>query len=126
MPEPPRSLAPQYLADQLTLFQPGRADYPHQLLLDPQCFSPSGITVCQSLGVPWHSRYKIDGYKRSVTYSLVALFPVTGISPSFLMLSGFLGSSSKAPNRSSSSILIEKLENQENISKIREIFHVLF
>ena len=24
---------PQYLADQLTLFQPGRADYPHLLLL---------------------------------------------------------------------------------------------
>ena len=46
---------------------------------------------------------------RSVTYSCVALSPVTGISPSFLMLSGFLGSSSKAPNRSSSSISIEKL-----------------
>ena len=38
-------LAPQYLADQLTLFQPGRADYPHLLLLAPQCFSPSGTTA---------------------------------------------------------------------------------
>ena len=28
-----RSLAPQYLADQLTLFHLGRADYPHLLLL---------------------------------------------------------------------------------------------
>ena len=38
-------LAPQYLADQLTLFELGRADYPHLLLLaPPQCFSPSGIT----------------------------------------------------------------------------------
>ena len=26
---------PQYLADQLTLFEPGRADYPHLLLLPP-------------------------------------------------------------------------------------------
>ena len=35
------------LADQLTLFQPGGrgADYPHLLLLAPQIFSPSGITV---------------------------------------------------------------------------------
>jgi hypothetical protein len=41
MPPPP-----QYLADQLTLFQPERADYPHLLLLAPsQCFSPSGITA---------------------------------------------------------------------------------
>ena len=37
-------LAPQYFLDQLTLFEPGRADYPHLLLLAPQCFSPSGIT----------------------------------------------------------------------------------
>ena len=29
---------PQYLVDQLTLFKPGRADYPHLLLLAPQCF----------------------------------------------------------------------------------------
>ena len=29
---------PQYLADQLTLFQPGRADYPHLLLLAPPMF----------------------------------------------------------------------------------------
>ena len=29
---------PQHLADQLTLFHPGREDYPHL------CFSPSGIT----------------------------------------------------------------------------------
>ena len=37
---------PQYLAHQLTLFETGRADYPHLLLLaPPQCFSPSGITV---------------------------------------------------------------------------------
>ena len=37
---------PQYFADQLTLFEPGRADFPHLLLLPPpQCFSPSGITV---------------------------------------------------------------------------------
>ena len=35
---------PQYFADQLTLFELGRADYPHLLLLAPQCFSPSGIT----------------------------------------------------------------------------------
>ena len=28
---PGGSLAPQYLADQLTLFEPGRADYPHLL-----------------------------------------------------------------------------------------------
>ena len=27
--------SPQCLADQLTLFQPGRADYPHLLLLAP-------------------------------------------------------------------------------------------
>ena len=43
-PPPP---TPQYLADQLTLFQPGRADSAHLLLLawHPQHFSPSGITV---------------------------------------------------------------------------------
>ena len=29
---------PQYLADQLTLFEPGRADYPHLLLLAPSMF----------------------------------------------------------------------------------------
>ena len=29
---------PQYLADQLTLFQPGRADYPHLMLLAPPMF----------------------------------------------------------------------------------------
>ena len=33
-----------YFVDHLTLFEPGRADFPHLLLLDPQCFSPSGIT----------------------------------------------------------------------------------
>ena len=37
---------PQYFADQLTLFEPGRADYPHlSLLAPPQCFSSSGITA---------------------------------------------------------------------------------
>ena len=35
---------PQYLADQLTLFHPGRADYPTYYYWHPQCFSPSGIT----------------------------------------------------------------------------------
>ena len=35
----------QYLADQLTLFKPRRADYPQQLVLAPQCFSSSDITV---------------------------------------------------------------------------------
>ena len=44
MPEPgtpggPVAWPPQYLEDQLTLLQPGRADYPH-----PQIFSPAGIT----------------------------------------------------------------------------------
>ena len=29
---------PQYFADQLTLFEPGRADYPHLLLLAPSMF----------------------------------------------------------------------------------------
>ena len=29
---------PQYFADQLTLFEPGRADYPHLLLLAPPMF----------------------------------------------------------------------------------------
>jgi hypothetical protein len=29
---------PQYFADQLTLFEPGRADYPHLLLLAPNVF----------------------------------------------------------------------------------------
>ena len=39
MPEPGgKQGAPQYLADQLTLFQPGRADYPHLLLLAPPMF----------------------------------------------------------------------------------------
>ena len=38
---------PQYFADQLTLFEPGRADYPHLLLLAPTMFSPSGITACK-------------------------------------------------------------------------------
>ena len=42
VPEPG---GPQYFADELTLFEPGRADYPHLLLLaPPQYFSPSGIT----------------------------------------------------------------------------------
>ena len=31
-------LAPQYLSDQLTLFEPGRANYPHLLLLAPPMF----------------------------------------------------------------------------------------
>ena len=30
--------SPPYFSDQLTLFQPGRADYPHLLLLAPQKF----------------------------------------------------------------------------------------
>ena len=37
-------LAPQYLADQSTLFQTGRADYPNLSLMAPQIFSPSGTT----------------------------------------------------------------------------------
>ena len=40
-------LTPQYFADQLTLFEPGRADYPHLLLLAPPMFSPSDITACK-------------------------------------------------------------------------------
>jgi hypothetical protein len=44
VPEPGEPGGHQYFADQLTLFEPGRADYPHLLLLAPQCFSPSGIT----------------------------------------------------------------------------------
>ena len=39
---------PQYFAEQLTLFKPGRADYPRLLLLAPQCFSPSSITALVS------------------------------------------------------------------------------
>ena len=35
---------PPYFAHQLTLLEPERADYPHLLLLAPQCFSPSDIT----------------------------------------------------------------------------------
>ena len=31
-------LAPQYFADRLTLFEPGRAEYPHLLLLAPPMF----------------------------------------------------------------------------------------
>ena len=41
MPEPGGPggpLAPQYLSDQLTLFEPGRADYPHLSLLAPPIF----------------------------------------------------------------------------------------
>ena len=41
VPEPGRPggpLAPQYFAEQLTLFEPGRADYPHLLLLPPHVF----------------------------------------------------------------------------------------
>ena len=41
MPEPRGPgglLAPQYLADQLTLFQTGRADYSHLILLAPPMF----------------------------------------------------------------------------------------
>ena len=43
MPEtgrPGEPLAPQYLVVQLTLFQPGRTDYPHLLLLAPPMFFP--------------------------------------------------------------------------------------
>ena len=40
---------PQYLADQLTLFQPGRADYPHLLQLAPPMFLPSSIIEKYSL-----------------------------------------------------------------------------
>ena len=49
VPEPGGPLAPQCFADQLTLLKPGRADFPHLLLLAPQCFSPSGITVINFL-----------------------------------------------------------------------------
>ena len=34
----PSDPLPPYLTDQLTLFQPGRADYPHLLLLAPPMF----------------------------------------------------------------------------------------
>ena len=47
MPElggPEKPLSPHYFTVQLTLFEQGRADYPHLLLLALQCFSPSGIT----------------------------------------------------------------------------------
>ena len=43
VPEPGGSggpLAPQYFVDKLTLFKPGRADYPHLLLLDPSVPAP--------------------------------------------------------------------------------------
>ena len=43
---PLASPPPQYLADQLTLFELERADFPLLFLLaPPQCFSPSGSTV---------------------------------------------------------------------------------
>ena len=44
-------LNPQYLADQLTLFQPGVQILPTLYYLHPQIFSPSGITeyYCKSL-----------------------------------------------------------------------------
>ena len=39
-------LAPQYFADQLTLFKPGRAHYPHLLLLSlPNVYPCFGIAV---------------------------------------------------------------------------------
>ena len=44
------ALAPQCLADQLTLFQPREADSAHPLLLAPPIFfSPSGIPVLAQL-----------------------------------------------------------------------------
>ena len=35
---------PEYFAEQLTLFKPGRADYPNYYYWPPQFFSPPGIT----------------------------------------------------------------------------------
>jgi hypothetical protein len=46
-----RRKGPHFLADQLTLFQPGGADYAHHIItgpLPPQIFSPSGIPVIDS------------------------------------------------------------------------------
>ena len=71
MPElggPGGPLASQYLADQLTLFQPGRADYPHLLLLAPQNFSPSGITDHYYLPLVLGS-YILTPLKAIVNYS---------------------------------------------------------
>ena len=49
-----RPLAPQYLGDQLTLFLPGRADYPHLLQLAPPIF----------FTFPHHCIYVRDFHKR--------------------------------------------------------------
>ena len=50
------------IADQLTLFEPGTADYPHLSLLAPQCFSPSGITVIHTSFLPskWNLYLKLQ------------------------------------------------------------------
>ena len=69
MPEPVGPgglLAPQYFEDQLTLFEHGRADYPHLLLLPPpQCFSPSGMTSIMTAPV---TEFQVWGYKISMNF----------------------------------------------------------
>ena len=40
-------------ADQLSLLEPGRADFPHLLPLAPQCFSPTGITAKDLFSLLW-------------------------------------------------------------------------
>ena len=44
-PGGPLAPPPQYLADQLTLFQPGRQIIPTYYYWHPQCFSPTGISA---------------------------------------------------------------------------------
>ena len=47
---PGGSMAPQYFADQLTLFELGKADYPHLLLLAPNVFHLPASLCCMQLG----------------------------------------------------------------------------
>ena len=58
-------LALQYLADQLTLFQPweGRLSPPINYYWPPQCFSPSGIT-----GIYWNIMFAFDRSTRAAEF----------------------------------------------------------
>ena len=93
MPEqrgPEGPLAPKYLADHLTLFQPGRADYAH-ILLHLQCFLPSSFTVSSAASqqlLPPSSNFLNPG--KTEVLSVLPLFLSSVLIPNIHLYSPFL------------------------------------
>ena len=61
MPEPGGgALRPQFLADQLTLFQPGGQTLPTLYYWRPQIFSPPGIPEQWAISQGYYERFNLN------------------------------------------------------------------